>query len=85
MPSHYYRAYILGFIWWPNDELYSYQTAFAAEDDEHAIDLAYREGNFSQVVDVQVYRLAVVGSDAQLVKDWDSQEHEQSYYDTLGG
>ena len=87
-----YRAIILGGIWWPMGAICSTERTYQAEDDADAIEKAYTSeaGDFSSVQDVFVLAREkcnscnlLTHSGERLVKDWDNEENELAYLDTI--
>lgn len=83
-----YRALILGGIWMPYGIECSLETTFNANTDAEAVEAAQttQAGDFSSVRDVQVMRYANQRLHLYptiMVKDWDTEDTEMAYYDTL--
>jgi hypothetical protein len=87
-----YTAIILGYLWMPM-ALASTVRTYRAENDEQAVLEAQttEAGDFSQVVDVCVYRIEGIpgmflsdhAQRAVPVKLWDNEETESDYWDTV--
>lgn len=90
-----YRAIILGGIWMPYGAICSTERTYQAEDDANAIEKAYTSeaGDFSSVQDVfvlarencqpQCHKDQIPHIRQRIVKDWDNEENELAYLDTI--
>lgn len=82
-----YKAIILGGIWWPYGAKCSLEQHYSAEDKERALDKAYSAGDFSSVADVQLWQWVQCEHCGtghwEIAKDWDNEENELAYIDTV--